>query len=393
MLLLTVLLMQGPAPDTLTLSEAVTRSRATRGLIVAAAARVAAARAAYRVAGAVPNPIVTYSHSESPPRRHLLVDQPFDWLLRRGSDRGSARHGIGAALADSSATLADQERQVRVAFYTARGAQVAETLAIAQSAVADSVARIGAARLRAGDISLLEAEQGQAEAARVRQSLSSARELSRIAASDLAGVIGADPAHPPNPVGPLDAGLEHPPSPAVAIEQVPAVRVAIADSGAAAARARSTSLGNIPLPTLQAGAEWQDPTEPNAGALAVIGLAIPLPLWQHGSGATAEARARAAVAAAGVREARLDAARRIEAARIRLEESGLRARFARDSLLPAARTLRTRALKAYQSGETGVLPVLDALRSERDASLASTQDMVAYQTALADWEALLGSGR
>jgi cobalt-zinc-cadmium efflux system outer membrane protein len=179
----------------------------------------------------------------------------------------------------------------------------------------------------------------------------------------------------------------------VAIEEVPAVRAAIADSASAAALARSTSVGNIPLPTLQAGAEWQDPTEPNAGALAVIGLAIPLPLWQHGSGASAEARARAVVAAAGVREARLDAARRVEAARIRLEESGLRARFARDSLLPAARSLRSRALKAYQSGETGVLPVLDALRSERDASLAGTQDMIAFQTALADWKALLGGGR
>jgi outer membrane protein TolC len=73
-----------------------------------------------------------------------------------------------------------------------------------------------------------------------------------------------------------------------------------------------------------------------------------------------------------------------------LEESGLRARFARDSLLPAARALRSRALKAYQSGETGVLPMLDALRSERDASLAGTQDMIAYQTAQADWQALLG---
>jgi outer membrane protein TolC len=97
--------------------------------------------------------------------------------------------------------------------------------------------------------------------------------------------------------------------------------------------------------------------------------------------------------AAGVREARLTAARQIEAARIRLEESSLRARFARDTLLPGARALGGRALRAYQAGETGVLPVLDALRSERDAALASTQDMLAYQTALADWEALLGAGR
>jgi cobalt-zinc-cadmium efflux system outer membrane protein len=179
----------------------------------------------------------------------------------------------------------------------------------------------------------------------------------------------------------------------VTIEQVPAVRAAIADSGAAAALARSTSVGNIPLPTLQAGAEWEDPSTPNAGALAVVGVAIPLPLWQHGAGAVAEARARALAAAAGVREARLDAVRRLEAARVRLEESGLRARFARDTLLPAARALRSRALRAYQAGETGVLPVLDALRSEREAALAGTQDMLAYQTAVADWEALSGAGR
>jgi outer membrane protein TolC len=72
-------------------------------------------------------------------------------------------------------------------------------------------------------------------------------------------------------------------------------------------------------------------------------------------------------------------------------ESGLRARFARDTLLPLARRLRDRALRAYQAGETGVLPVLDALRSERDATLAGVQDLLAYQTALADWEALLGT--
>ncbi|MEO7138355.1 MAG: TolC family protein [Gemmatimonadales bacterium] len=392
MLLLFALLVQAPPPDTLTLSEALARARASRGQIAAASARVAAARAAYRVAGAVPNPTVTYSHSEAPPRQHLLFDQPLDWLLRRGRDRQSARYGIGSAMADSSGTVADLDREVRVAFYTARAAQVAETLTIAQSALADSVARVGAARLRAGDISLLEAEQGQAEADRVRQSLSSVREGSRVATSDLAGIVGADPARPPNPVGSLDAGLDHALTRTVSIEEVPTVRVAIADSGAAAALARSASVARIPLPTLQAGAEWDDPSLPNR-ALSVVGLALPLPLWQHGSGAASEARARAVAAAAGVREARLATARRVEAARIRLEESGLRARFARDTLLPAAQALRNRALRAYQAGETDVLPVLDALRSERQAALASTQDMLTYQTALADWEALFGAGR
>lgn len=393
MLLLAVLLVQVPAPDSLTLAEALARSRAARGQIAAAAARVAAARAAYRVAGAVPNPTVTYTHSESPPRQHLLVDQSFDWILRRGREREAARYGIGSAIADSSQTVAELGREVRVAFYTARAAAVAETLTTAQARLADSVAKIGAARLRAGDISLLEAEQGRAEAARARQSLSSVREGARVAASDLARAVGADPGLPPVPLGALDSDLDHPPDQPVAIDRVPALRTAVADSGSAAALARSAGRGRIPLPTFQTGAEWEDRTEPNSGALAVVGLSLPIPLWHQGSGALAEARARALAAAAGVREVRLDVARRIEEARIRLEESGLRARFARDTLLPAAQALRDRALRAYQAGETGVLPVLDALRSERDAALAGVQNLLAYQTALADWNALAGAGQ
>jgi cobalt-zinc-cadmium efflux system outer membrane protein len=391
MLLLTaLLLLQAPAPDTLTLKQALTRARTSRGTTAAAAARVAAARAALRVAGTVPNPTVSYSHSESPPRFHLLVDQSLEWLLRRGRDRQAARFGIGSAQADSSLTVAEQDREVRVVYYTARAAIIAESLSIAQTALSDSVAHISAARLRAGDISLLEAEQARAEAARSRQNLSSVREGAQVAASDLGRVVGLDPAAPPQPVDQLDTDLDRMSVRAVEVESVPSVRVAVADSGSAAALARSASIAAVPLPTLQSGAEWEDPTEPNAGALAVFGISLPLPLWQRGAGSTAAAQARAAAAAAQVREARLTAAQRIEATRIHLVESQLRARFARDTLLPVAQALRQRALRAYQTGETGILPVLDALRSEREAALAGVQDLLAFQTALADWETLTG---
>ena len=59
-------------------------------------------------------------------------------------------------------------------------------------------------------------------------------------------------------------------------------------------------------------------------------------------------------------------------------------------MLPAAAVLRARAIRAYQAGETGIIPVLDALRSEREVALAAIQDELAYQEALADWYALLG---
>jgi cobalt-zinc-cadmium efflux system outer membrane protein len=392
-LLAALLLLQAPAPDSLTLQQALTRARLARGTTAAAAARVAAARAALRVAGTVPNPTVSYSHSESAPRFHLLVDQSLDWLLRRGRDRQAARFGIGSAQADSSLTAAEQDREVRVVYYTARAALIAESLSVAQSAMSDSVAHISAKRLRAGDISLLEAEQARADAARSRQNLSSVRENAQVAASDLGRAVGLDPTAPPLPVDRLDADLDNLSIQRVQLERVPALRAAIADSGSAAALARSARIGAVPLPTLQSGAEWEDPTEPNAGALAVFGISVPLPLWNHGGGSAAQAEARADEAAARVREARLTVVQRIEATRIHLVETGLRARFARDTLLPAARALRQRAVRAYEAGETGILPVLDALRSERDATLAGVQDLLAFQSALADWSTLYGDGR
>src|SRR3954468_17852826 len=120
-LLTALLLFQGPAPDSLTLDEALARSK-TRGQVAADAARVATARAAYRVAGTIPNPTITYTHSESPPRQHLLVDQPLDWLLRRGQDRAAAGYGVGSAVGDSVQTAAELRGGGRGGFLRRAGA-------------------------------------------------------------------------------------------------------------------------------------------------------------------------------------------------------------------------------------------------------------------------------
>jgi cobalt-zinc-cadmium efflux system outer membrane protein len=381
-----VLALQAPT-DSVTLSQALLRARSERGTVAAARAGVAEARAALRTAGAIPNPTVSYSHSEAIPRNHFLVDQPLDWLLRRGPDRAAARSGIARAEADSAVTMSGLLREVRVAFYRARASRLAEALATSQAELADSVARIAAARLRAGDVSLLEQEQAAQEAARARQAASIAREAARADEADLARGIAWQGA-PPRPTGPLDADLDRLPDTTIEVHALPSLRSAVADSASAAALVRSASLGRVPLPTVQSGAEWGDQSQP--GALAIVGLTIPFPLWNRYGGPVGEARARLDRAAAQTREARLDAERQVRQARIHLEETAGRARFARDTVLPAAAVLRGRALRAYQAGETGILPVLDALRGERDVALAAVQDQLAYQEALAEWYALTG---
>jgi cobalt-zinc-cadmium efflux system outer membrane protein len=385
-LLWVALALQAPG-DSISLSQALDRARHARASVTVAAAGVAEARSALRAAGAIPNPTVSYSRTEATPRNHLLVDQPLDWLFRRGSERAAARAGVDRALADSSLAVGGLLRDVRAAFYRARASRLAESLVRAQAALADSVARLAGARLRAGAISLLEQEQAAQEAARARQTAATAREAARIDEAELARAIAWEGA-PPTPTGALDAGVDRLPDSTIDLAVLPAVRTAAADSAAAAAQARAAARGRVPLPTLQSGAEWGDESQP--GTLGVIGIAVPFPLWNLGGGTAGEARARAARAAALASEARLDAVRQVRQARIHLEEAAARARFDRDSIVPGAAVLRGRALRAYQAGETDILPVLDALRGERDASLAALQDQLAFQEALADWYALTG---
>src|SRR5882724_825591 len=74
--------LQAPPSDSLTLDAALSLARRRRGQIAATGAVVAGARADFRVAGTIPNPSASYSHTESVPRDHATVDQSLDWLFR-----------------------------------------------------------------------------------------------------------------------------------------------------------------------------------------------------------------------------------------------------------------------------------------------------------------------
>jgi outer membrane protein TolC len=176
------------------------------------------------------------------------------------------------------------------------------------------------------------------------------------------------------------------------IDQMPIVRLGLADSAAAASLLASARRGRIPIPGLELGHEWRDPTLPGQ-SFWLFGLTIPIPLLNQNGARVAVTGARAEQAAAAVKEARLDAAQQLAEARARLDEAAARALRARDSLIPAAQQLRGRAVLAYQLGETGLLAVLEALRTEREAESAGLEDLLAFQEAKATWYSLLGVAR
>jgi cobalt-zinc-cadmium efflux system outer membrane protein len=377
--------------DSLTLDAALALARAHRGQVALAAAVVAAARADRRVLLTLPNPTAAYSYTGDTPREHATIDQPLDWLLRRGSDAAAGRAGVGVAVADSTQLLAEVVREARSAFYVALGTVRRLALAEDEAALADSLAGIAARRRAAGEISELEQAQAALEAARARQLVSASREDHQLAVAELGRALGVPPEMLAVPVGALDRELPRVAPEAPLVDALPMVAAARADSAMARALYHAAQWSRIPFPSVQAGLEWNDPANPTAGSTILLGLSRPLPLWQSGGAPAAAARARADQAAAQLREVRADAERLLAQATARVQETGRRALVARDSILPLATRQRELALIAYRAGETGIVPVLDALRAEREVVRDLVTDLVAYQVARADWLALIGT--
>lgn len=388
MVALLVVLLQGP--DSLSVQAAVDRALTARGQVRVAAAGVNRARAAVRLGGQIPNPSASLSYTDDPPRRHVSVQQSFDWLLLRGSSVSAAQSGLQAALADSTATAAEIAALTRSAFYRALGAEQALQLLTQQSLIADSLSAIARERLRRGDISELEGEQLGLEASRTRQALSRGREERAAALVQLRRLIAWPETDSLLPlVGRLDEGLDLAVIAPLAEAEVPSVRSRLADSAAAVLRRRGAARARLPIPAIEVGIDWDDPSLPGK-KLWLVGVAFPLPMWNLSGAQVATAQADQDEAAALLAEARFEFRGRLAETRVRIEEARTRARIDRDSLLPTAQRIRERTARGYQLGETGVIPLLDALRVEREIAIAMVDDLMAFQEARADWSSLLG---
>jgi cobalt-zinc-cadmium efflux system outer membrane protein len=388
LLLVVVSLLQTPAQSPLSLSEAWEAALRGRGVAAAAGASVAAASGGVRLAGQVPNPTLLLSATGAAPGAHGIVDQPLSWMLTRGADQGAARAALAGARADSTATLARLGAEVRRAFYGLLGRDARQRLLVDQQGVADSLARIARRRFDAGDISQFELEQVDLESHVQSQLLAAEQVEVDVARAELARVIGWPEARVPPLSGALDDGLVAEAEGAPAHE-LPLVLVAEADSLQGAAALGSVRRARIPFPSLEFGVEWNDPAAPGR-TYGVLGVLIPVPLWNQGGSQVAEAEARADAASAAVIEARLVARQRLEEAQVRLSGTAARAVAARDSLVPAAARLRSRALAAYRAGETGLVPVLEAVRREREIQLAEVDALIAFQDAVAALHELRG---
>lgn len=389
-ILLLVAVLPHQQRDTITLERALEAAQRTRPQLGVIRSVTAEARARVGVAGVVPNPVLQYKHSETSPTSEANLEQRLDWIFARWPERSAAKAGLRGAEADSVRLAAELGREVRIAFYQAIAASSTRSLATGNASSADSLTILAARRVETGDISVIEREQFEVEAGRLRQLLSRAAEAQELARAALARATGSPGIAAAILSGTLDDGLDTPWPARPVADELPLLRRAFADSAAEHSLYRAATIHRFPIPSLILGRKWDDGSPFAGSANAVLGFAVPVPLWNIGSAQAGVARARAQRAAAFAGEARLEMQRLLDEGESRLINARARAIYARDTLLPRARRLRDGAIRLYRAGQTGVIPVFDALRAEREIALGYIQDLLAWQVARSDWLVLLG---
>ncbi len=383
---------QAPAaPAPLTLDEALSTALGSSPALAASRLGREEARARGDVARQRPNPELLLEEARDYPRDAATISVPIERGAKRRARIGLADAQGRSGEAETERLLATTRNQVRRAYFALSAAQrrAAETMELQQLAErARDAARV---RFEAGDVPRLDTLQAELAAAQAAGEADKAAGLLAGARADLNALLGRPLANPLSVAAGLDAGQVPPPQEAVRLAQGSSSELAALDAGivqqkAQAALARAELSRDV---TAGAGVTHYSPPDFQWGWRA--SLTVPLPIFNNG---------RAQVRLEEATLARLQAERDAAAARIRGEvfsaaaqaETQRRAflRF-RDEILPRAAEVAAMAEDSYQSGQTGLVALLQSLQSVHDLRLQAVAAGTDYQNALADLERAIGA--
>ncbi len=338
-------------------------------------ARLDAARAAVRQAGAWPNPALELRIDDRLALEFgeggreissLGVIQPLPWR-RLGPQREFAEAGVAASIATGGIARLELEYRIALAFHRLQHAQAVLDLARHSATQAGEFAAIGQRRAEAGDIARREQLRLDLLAAQARQAIEEAEGEWSEAVAGLAVLLDVAPAGLGRvaPFG-MPSGLPGLDDWLAAAESHPAVRneQAMIDSvEAERSIARSERLPRLEL-VLYRGYE---PLAGEKEAVTGAGLNVELPLWDRRNGRLDELTARRSEV-----EARLQGQRRVRHSDVRTRFLHLahlleQTRRQEAEVLAPAREVLALTRQAYAAGEIDLPSLIDAVGLVRGA--------------------------
>lgn len=371
----------------------------------AAQRAVEAADAGTLIAGARPNPTLSFNASKINPRRgwgsgpsgERTVESTarIDQTLERGGKRELRLAQAADLAAAAHLDLDDLQRQtrfnVRAGWFDLKQAESRTALTQELARSAAQTLELARRRYRAGDLSGADLGRVEADAARARADARAAERDQARARTALALLLGQEELAPR-----LATGGDWP-TPALAGPDSTAVDQAIAaraDTGAATARVEAARQG-VALTRAQRsrditiGVEYEH--QPQDAARNTLGLGISIPLFLGNDYRGEIRRAHADLGAAEDQLERVRAQVRSEIA-LRTEElqkAAARLQDLTEAALPATRRTAAAAALAFARGAISAFEFIDAQRALRNAEFDALDARVDLAKARAGLDATL----
>ena len=381
----------------ITLRDVLARAREEHPLVLAATARIDAARGSRTTAGVFSNPVLQYNveNAPLPGRASIPMDRearttamiPLEAFYQRGPRVARADADVRAAQADARSQTIQLSLDAARAYYRVAVAQIGVDVTRDLSVWLDSVVTYNRARVKEGiaaeaDLIRAQLEQDRATAELSMQEADLARER-----ATLASFVGAQSSGAPLIVAITDRPLQwsssafgdsvgaEPSLQLASLQRQPRVQ-------AAQERVKSASAGvGVESRMIVRDLSATLGTKQTAGNTSLMaGVSLPLPLFSFNRGeiarATAEQRVAELELAAAQRSGSAELSGAYAAARVLTERMNQLAAPPPDAqtttpaLLSRADESRRIALGAYREGAVPLLSVLDAARAGGEVRLA-----------------------
>ena len=351
-----------------------------------------AARAQIAPAGALPDPMLTYTFQGAPlgnpspgkaTENRLQLEQMLPFPGKPGLMRSMAEEEAEMAGAQLEQARLEVAAELRRAYYDLELTRA--SIAILEESVAILDAMVDALRTRYEVGRGMQADllRAQVERAMEEARLAMLRRQVPAALARVNAVLDRAPDEPlatslPDTLGPREsmlpdsAALE-----ALALRQSPSVRMrerAIARSQLGLRLARRAG-----LPDFTIGAGYMGMRDMPDAWMGMLG--VTLPLWRSGKVGPLREAAEAAQlqAQAELDETRNETRRRLREAWAMTSAAQVMLSLYRDSVVPQAELSRTSSQTAYANGAIGVLDLLDAQRTWLQARLGQREALAEYR--------------
>lgn len=381
-----------PEAGTLTLGQAVRRALRLSPAVQAAALEVDAKRGEALQAGLRPNPEISgwsWNVGEDPAEEGLGVSQLFELGGKRFKRIRAANLDVDVAAWDREAARVRVVSNTAQAFVDVLASQDRIEILGELQAVAESLKTTVSERVKSGGATVVDVQRAQIEVTRAKAQLREENATLAVARRRLANNWGANAAdfssvkgdltssdHVPT-AGQINAALDSNPDVARWAEEM-VQREAVLDLERAKA---------IPDLTLTAGARRVEDSDDTG---AVLQFSVPLPLFNRNQGNIAAAQARLLKARHEGLAARVEVNAVLLEAYSRLVASSERLKALEKEILPSAKELSDATSKAYPTGGSDLLSVLDAQRTVYSTRLEIVNASAEFQKAKVQIEALTG---